>query len=327
MDYDFEICKYCAASSGVSTYKITDRVVVYVCSSCRFHYINYLDDIESLTSHSNRRSIDSEDFEYIAGQLQYNLLRFTSQVELISSYLSLEGAQCLDIGAGGGVFLHLLQQRGAEVYGIEPNKVRVQFARQRYNINLSEHTVEHPYWQENFKEMFDVVTLWDVIEHVNFPLQTLHAAVALIRPGGLLCLDTPARDSFYHQLGEITYRVSRGRYPTFLNMMYSNKPFAHKQIFSGQQLFCAVKRSGLDVIKMARIHELSFPYTSYLERILKSKRLAKLAGFLVSTFFTTFKIRNKVILVARKVSPSQRSSRLSGFTGPQEPAGEGSHPS
>jgi hypothetical protein len=33
-----------------------------------------------------------------------------------------------------------------------------------------------------------------VLEHVNFPIQTLSAAVTLLKPSGILCLDTPIRD-------------------------------------------------------------------------------------------------------------------------------------
>jgi len=145
------------------------------------------------------------------------------------------------------------------------------------------------------------VTLWDVIEHVNYPFQTLKCAANVLKAGGLLLIDTPCRDSFYHQSGELTYRLSGGRFPTFLNAMYSSHLFGHKQIFSTSEMKELFISCGLDVVERQKFHELSFPYEFYLRKLLRSEGLVKLSLPVVRAFFRLFKIRNKMLVTGRKI--------------------------
>jgi 2-polyprenyl-6-hydroxyphenyl methylase/3-demethylubiquinone-9 3-methyltransferase len=140
-----------------------------------------------------------------------------------------------------------------------------------------------------------------VIEHVNYPLQTLQCAVNVLKKGGLLLMDTPCRDSFYHQVGEITYRLSGGWLPTFLNAMYSSHLFGHKQIFSTAEMKDIFTSSGLEVVELQKFHELSFPYDFYLKKLLRSEALVKLLLPVVKAFFWLFKIRNKMLVIGRKI--------------------------
>ena len=119
--------------------------------------------------------------------------------------------------------------------GIELSDSRAQYAKSKYRLEIDKHPIESDHWQKNFANHFDAVTLWDVIEHVNYPFQTLQCAANVLKKGGLLFVDTPCRDSFYHQVGALTYRLSGGRFPTFLNAIYSSHLFGHKQIFSTQE--------------------------------------------------------------------------------------------
>ena len=120
-------------------------------------------------------------------------------------------------------------------------------------------------------------------------------------PGGLLLIDTPCRDSFYHQVGELTYRLSGGRFPTFLNAMYSSHAFGHKQIFSTREMKELFSSCGLEVIQLQKFHELSFPYAFYLRKLLRTEALVKLSLPLVKAFFRLFKIRNKMLVIGRKL--------------------------
>ncbi len=113
-------------------------------------------------------------------------------------------------------------------------------------------------------------------------------------------IDTPCRDSFYHQVGEITYRLSGGRFPTFLNAMYSSHRFGHKQIFSTSEMKELFRSCGLEIVQLQKFHELSFPYEFYLRKLLHSEVLVKLSLPLVKAFFRMFKIRNKMLVIGRK---------------------------
>jgi 2-polyprenyl-3-methyl-5-hydroxy-6-metoxy-1,4-benzoquinol methylase len=310
LHYDFRRCKACRQDTAHPRYSLHRGVDIYVCRSCGFHYINYLDTPDGLEAAYNVAD-QAFYFNYIEQVLQSSTSRFTSKVAIVKQFIDVRSGRCLDIGAGGGLFLHLLQRDGAKPYGIEPDRHYAAFAQQKYGLALVPETVESDYWQRNFHGAFDVVTLWDVIEHVNFPLETLASSLALVRPGGLLCLDTPIRDGLLYRLGIASYGLSRGRWPTLLGMQYSKLPFGHKQIFATRELRRWLRGHGCQLLVFRRIHELSFPYHVYLRRFVPDRASRALAP-LASLFFSIFGIRNKALVVARKEPTEPLASKIGG---------------
>ena len=272
---------------------------VYI-SSAGFHFTDYLDPVEQVSPEIDASQLTGAEGAYIETQLQANRDKFQNQAGNLTSHLSLQGANILDIGCGGGYFLSLLHERGAKVVGIELSDSRAQYARTKYHLEIAKRPIESDYWQHGYTHYFDAVTLWDVIEHVNYPRQTLLCAAQVLKPGGLLLIDTPCRDSFYHRFGEFTYKLTRGRYPTFLNAMYSSHLFGHKQIFSTSEMRALFESLGLEVVDLHKFHELSFPYDFYLKKLLRSKMLVSLLLPLVRIFFKIFKIQNKMFVIGRK---------------------------
>lgn len=275
-------------------------MIVYGCSRCRLHYIDYLDDIDIIAG-SPPPDDPRQHFQYVDSVLHANGTKFAARVDTIKPHSALAGSRCLDIGAGGGLFLSLLHREGAHIAGLEPDPLNRLFARERYGIELASELIEHPDWQIGNRKSFDIVTLWDVVEHLNFPRETLAAAVNVLKPAGLLCLDTPIRDAFLYRAGELAYRGTRGRAGALLAAQYSRQPFGHKQIFASSKLKALIASLGCSVVRVAKIHELSFPYHVYLRRILGSSRGAALAAPLAGAFFR-MPVRNKVLLLARKTT-------------------------
>jgi SAM-dependent methyltransferase len=279
-------------------YKLTNANV-YV-SEGGYHFTDYLDPVGDISPEIDASQLTEKESSYIETQLHANSQKFRHQVEVLSHHLPLRHAKVLDIGCGGGLFLSLLQQEGAQGTGIELSDSRAYYAATKHGLEIHKRPIESDFWQTGYAGYFDAVTLWDVIEHVNYPLQTLQSAANVLKPGGLLLIDTPCRDSFYHQVGEITYRLSGGRFPTFLNAMYSSHLFGHKQIFSTSEMKELFESCGLEVVLLQKFHELSFPYEFYLRKLLHSEFLVKLSLPLVRAFFRLFKIRNKMLIVGRK---------------------------
>lgn len=273
---------------------------VYV-SANGFHFIDYLDPLEEISPKIDASQLTDAEFAYIETQLQANLKKFKNQAEIVAKHLSLQKAKVLDIGCGGGLFLSLLKQAGTEVIGIELSDSRAQYAKTKHGLEIDKHPIENEFWQKGYANHFDAVTLWDVIEHVNYPLEALQSAANVLKHGGLLLIDTPCRDSFYHQFGALTYRLSGGRFPTFLNAMYSSHLYGHKQIFSTNEMKELFESVGLEVIDLHKFHELSFPYEFYLKKLFKSETVVRLLLPAVRVFFKIFKIQNKMLVIGRKI--------------------------
>ncbi len=115
---------------------------------------------------------------------RYELYKRT---RLVHSAVREPGA-ALDVGCATGVFLDAMRRQGWDVQGVEPDTRAADYARTR--LQLSVHTGELQ--DAGFADrQFDLVTMWDVLEHVHRPRATLLEAARLTRPGGTLILGLP----------------------------------------------------------------------------------------------------------------------------------------
>lgn len=250
-NYDFSQCKCCGTRSGRPKFNLKN-MVLYACSECDFHYTDILDEFEE--GESRDRPLTTSELHYIESQLAQNTRQMTLNLEFVHQYAQVAGSACLDIGCGAGVFPSLLQRAEAEVSAIEPQPLLRRFCRTRFNLSPRHELVDSPYWQHGFARYFDIVTLWDTLEHVNYPAETIAAISRVMKPNAYLFLDTPARESLSYRLSEWSCRLSRGRNPLMLNSLYSPKRFGHKQIFTQKQLWQLLEEHNFSVVGRSSLH-------------------------------------------------------------------------
>ena len=104
-------------------------------------------------------------------------------------------ASLLDLGCGSGSFLLRARSAGWAVTGLDPDPQAVATARGR-GLDVQVGGIERFAGQA---ELFDVVTLNHVVEHLDDPLPVLQACHRLLRPSGRLWIETPNLDSFGHR--------------------------------------------------------------------------------------------------------------------------------
>ncbi len=294
-------CKLCNSPNSEISYKLRYANVI-VCKKCEFHYINYLDPEPTNDPLQTGNTPSDELSDYLANQLQFNKDRFSNHVKITQTFMP-EGQDLniLDIGCGGGLYLSLIQSNRIHCYGIEPDLGRLHYARMQTGIQeIYPNPIESDFWQANFKEYFDIITLWDVIEHVNYPLQIFQNAFSLLKPGGKLILDTPNRNGFFHVIGKWTYKLSLGYFPGFLNLMYNQKPYGHKQIFSLNDFKRICQITQLSIISAKSFHELSFPVNFYLEKKGYTKYLNWIVHLMLKWNLLKIIIKNKQLLIFSK---------------------------
>lgn len=97
-----------------------------------------------------------------------------------------DGRRLLDVGAYTGVFVEAARARGWDAVGLEPSRWATATARDRGLPVTQGFLEEGPYPAGSF----DLVTLWDVIEHVTAPVATLRLCHEALRPGGTLAVHT-----------------------------------------------------------------------------------------------------------------------------------------
>ncbi len=101
----------------------------------------------------------------------------------------------LEIGCGNGNVLRMLEEElpGATVVGVDLFAEGLRHARHRGVRLVVQADVAHP----PFRSAFDVVGLFDVIEHLSDDVTALRQAGALAQPGGLVIVTVPAHPSLW----------------------------------------------------------------------------------------------------------------------------------
>lgn len=249
MNYNFNRCKLCRQLTAQPAYHLHDSIV-YVCSECDFHFLNRLDTLPAASTHDIVLSEKAR--KYIEIRAEEGSHLHPSRLHLVKALAAPSQLALLDIGAGLGQFQLLSEEQGYKTSGIEPSSLRRQYALETFSLQLSGQLVESDYWQGNYAGYFDLITLWDVLEHVNFPLETLTASLKLLKPGGIILLDTPSRTALPYRLSESLYRLSFGKVSLFLPGFYSTSAFGHKQIFTPSQLTKLLQDLGLRIIHQAK---------------------------------------------------------------------------
>jgi len=104
------------------------------------------------------------------------------------------GNLLLDVGCASGDFLNFMRKKYHwEVQGVEISSYAAALARDKFNLDVFTGTLEQAEFQEN---SFNVVTMWDVLEHLHDPNSTLQEIARILKPAGMLALRVPNADSF-----------------------------------------------------------------------------------------------------------------------------------
>ncbi|PKO15242.1 MAG: hypothetical protein CVU39_11595 [Chloroflexi bacterium HGW-Chloroflexi-10] len=115
----------------------------------------------------------------------------TERVRILRRWMP--NGRLLDVGCAGGFFTAQAGQNGWQVYGLEPSQWALQSAQKRWP--------QGEYVRSSLQEAhfpahsFDLITLWDVLEHVPHPGKALAQLTPWLKPGGWLALNIPNVES------------------------------------------------------------------------------------------------------------------------------------
>jgi 2-polyprenyl-3-methyl-5-hydroxy-6-metoxy-1,4-benzoquinol methylase len=98
-------------------------------------------------------------------------------------------ARVLEVGAGHGAYTALLRWAGFDATAVDLSPWVAAFAQKRFRIPYLIGAIEQ---QEFDAASFDVVVANDLLEHLDDPFETMRRCVELLRPDGLLVVQTPA---------------------------------------------------------------------------------------------------------------------------------------
>lgn len=133
------------------------------------------------------RSIEDEPSLLKRWDRRYGMLKRRWAVERLQAK-----GRLLDVGCATGNFLHEMQSAGWEVTGVEPSAQAAAYAQKRFDLTVDVGTLRQAELPSN---SFDVLTMWDVFEHLHTPWADVIEAHRLLADGGLLVLRIPNMES------------------------------------------------------------------------------------------------------------------------------------
>ncbi len=99
----------------------------------------------------------------------------------------------LDVGCGSGMFLGIAKLRGWNAMGIELDEETARWAKNTYGVDVRFGTLQNAL---EAHERFDVITMFDYLEHTDRPSQDLASVARHLKSGGLLVIRVPNQDGW-----------------------------------------------------------------------------------------------------------------------------------
>lgn len=182
---------YSGETAKVEGYKITDHSFkissrVVKCQKCGLVYTNPRPPVRSLI-HNYVKMVDSEYVEEEHGR------RLSARATLNVLKKFRKKGRLLDVGCATGFFLDEARKDGWEPFGIELSNWAVNYAKEKlYLENIFQGVLKNAGYPDSY---FDAVILKDAIEHLTDPRGTLIEIRRILKPDGILYINTPAIDS------------------------------------------------------------------------------------------------------------------------------------
>ncbi|MFM1985969.1 MAG: hypothetical protein RIS18_186 [Actinomycetota bacterium] len=201
-------------------------------------------------------SIES-DFEFVS-QNSSRILTFTKHLKWLEKEMKLvkQEDQILDVGSAGGAFLEAARLLDISAEGLEINPWLVNWGNSNYSINLKVGNIRSIQSKTiNFK----AISLWDVLEHLPNPQESLDVITSRISKDGYLILSLPNTDSF-------SFKLMRWWWPMHLDV--------HLLYFNSNSIEKLMRKYNFELkCKKSNRQTLSLGYI--LIRVLKQLRILK----------------------------------------------------
>lgn len=227
----YSSCPICGSDAG-SDHIRKHGYQIKVCQSCTALYVSPRPSVDEIHQFYNQPTYyansDLGYSNYVATE-RHIREEARHRLKVIASLSSQRGS-LLDLGCAAGFFLDEARRDNWSVAGTELAHSMRQFANEHFGIYVSKDGTE---FQQN---VFDVVTMWEYIEHMIDPLAELKRAYNMLSPNGIVCLSTPNTAHFQAVHAPEDW--------------WEFKPPAHLTFFTVETLTRAVELAGYTILRV-----------------------------------------------------------------------------
>lgn len=255
-------CPICNSSNLLPSYSLYDdrygypgKFQLVQCGTCKHAFLDGSFSSESLTNlYSNyypRSALNLNDFRPY--KEEGGFFAWLKGTKSAAFRWVPKNVRILDIGCGFGQALAYHRDRGCDVYGVEADQ-NIQRVAERFGFKVHVGLFSPEHYEPN---LFDYITMSQVIEHVTDPVEVMRGIAKILKPGGMAILSTP-------NAGGLGARLYGRRWINW------HIPY-HLHFFSQQSLQLAAENAGMSLEKIETItpsdwlcyqwiHLLDFPH-------------------------------------------------------------------
>ncbi len=229
-------CKVCGSGFITKRFSIFETRSICKCDTCTIEFLDpQLNDAELTKLYSETYYTPWG----LAGSAENEALKrmkiatFNLRLDLVQTFVS--KGKLLDVGCATGYLLEAAKEKGFDVYGVEFSEYSSQLAKQKFgNEKIHNGILETSPFAISF---FDVITMFDLIEHVRIPQVVLEKAKSLLSDKGVIMISTPDTGSTSHSL---------------MGKKWTHYKLEHFFYFNKASMNLAADRSGLKVVHYER---------------------------------------------------------------------------
>ena len=212
------------------------------CTTCGHVFSSY-DASQNYDGYFGAERVDSEN------QFWFNEAHERMYEDFCHRFVGGKSGKLLDVGCGLGYFVKRVSDFSSwQVFGCEISKQAVDFAKTKLGLpNIFCGRVEDSKFSQ---KSFDIITLWDVIEHIPNPDPLLSHLSLLLKDDGMLFLHTP----------NVTVQLPKAKMKKYLNGMREGIHYLeakdHINIYSENTIQRILHRSGYNNVKFIHLNPI-----------------------------------------------------------------------
>ncbi|MCM8781905.1 MAG: class I SAM-dependent methyltransferase [Candidatus Omnitrophica bacterium] len=248
-------CPLCGSKKNEIKFIVSDAFInltgeIVKCKECSFVYSGSQLSNEAYQIYYNHKyKYSNYSFYSVFSEIRKN--HYIRVLNRINSKIDFNEKRLLDLGCGNGILLEIAKSLGFEVVGVDLSEEAIKMCKSDIDkiyccdlnhidtLNLGK---------------FDVITLFDVLDHVKNPNRIVELVYAHLKIGGLCYIEVNNINSFYAKL-----------------MRHHNphlQPYEHQSYFSVKTLKKLLEEKGFsDVIVWSGVRKINY---NYLEMTMKS---------------------------------------------------------
>lgn len=186
-----QVCPVCGGQNLTPTWTLGEYRVGQ-CGDCSHSFVlsgfssEVLDQAYESDYYAASDSTERTGYVDYLGNAPQRLLGFKQRLHELERFTS-ERGRLLDFGCAVGLFVKVATDAGWEAIGLERSAWAADYGRRQFGLTIVAGSEAEC---ADFKGRFDMVTMWDVLEHLEDPRGVLRQVAHWLKPGGVLALNT-----------------------------------------------------------------------------------------------------------------------------------------